>query len=51
MDERFALLFEERGTFLARERGREDLHQVEEAAIAAGELQALGARLVYERVG
>jgi SAM-dependent methyltransferase len=51
MGERFALLFEERGTFLARERGREDLHAVEEAAIATGELQALGARLVYERVG
>jgi SAM-dependent methyltransferase len=51
MGERFALRFEERGTFLARERGREDLHAVEEAAIASGELQALGARLVYERVG
>jgi SAM-dependent methyltransferase len=51
MGQRFALRFEERGTFLARERGREDLHAVEEAAIAAGELQALGARLVYERVG
>jgi SAM-dependent methyltransferase len=51
MAERFRLLFEERGTFLARERGREDLHAAEEAAIAAGELQALGARLVYERVG
>jgi len=51
MERRFAPLFEERGTFLARERGREDLHAVEEAAIAAGELQALGARLVYERVG
>lgn len=49
--ERFALRFEERGTFLARERGREDLHGLEEAAIAAGELPALGARLVYERVG
>jgi SAM-dependent methyltransferase len=51
MAARFRLLFEERGTFLARERGREDLHAAEEAAIAAGELQALGARLVYERVG
>jgi SAM-dependent methyltransferase len=51
MGERFQPIFEERGTFLARERGREDLHQVEEAAIAAGELPALGARLVYERVG
>ena len=51
MGDRFTLLFEERGTFLARERGREDLHVAEEAAIAAGELQALGARLVYERVG
>lgn len=51
MGERFALRFEERGTFLARERGREDLHAAEEAAIAAGELPALGARLVYERVG
>jgi SAM-dependent methyltransferase len=51
MGERFALLFEERGTFLARERGRDDLHAVEEAAIASGELPALGARLVYERVG
>jgi ubiquinone/menaquinone biosynthesis C-methylase UbiE len=51
MGQRFALLFEERGTFLARERGREDLHAAEEAAIAAGELQALGARIVYERVG
>jgi SAM-dependent methyltransferase len=51
MGERFAVLFEERGTFLARERGREDLHAVEEAAIASGQLQALGARLVYERVG
>ncbi len=50
MEGRFRLLFEERGTFLARERGREDLHAAEEAAIAAGELQALGARLVYERV-
>jgi SAM-dependent methyltransferase len=49
MAERFDLRFEERGTFLARERGREDLHATEEAAIAAGELQALGARLVYER--
>jgi SAM-dependent methyltransferase len=51
MDQRFALLLEERGTFLAREHGREDLHAVEAAAIAAGELPALGARLVYERVG
>jgi SAM-dependent methyltransferase len=51
MGERFALLFEQRGTFLARERGREDLHEAEEAAIASGELQALGARLVYERAG
>jgi SAM-dependent methyltransferase len=51
MAARFRLLFEERGTFLARERGREALHAAEEAAIAAGELQALGARLVYERVG
>ena len=34
MAERFRLLFEERGTFLARERGREDLHAAEEAAIA-----------------
>lgn len=51
MSERFALRFEERGTFLARERGREDLHAAEEAAIASGELPALGARLVYERVG
>ena len=50
MEGRFRLRFEERGTFLARERGREDLHAAEEAAIAAGELQALGARLVYERV-
>jgi SAM-dependent methyltransferase len=51
MRDRFELLFEERGTFLARERGREDLHAAEEAAIASGELQALGARIVYERVG
>ena len=51
MEERFRLLFDERGTFLARERGREDLHAAEEAAIAAGELPALGARIVYERVG
>jgi SAM-dependent methyltransferase len=51
LDERFALRFEERGTFLARERGRDDMHAVEEAAIAAGELPALGARLVYDRVG
>jgi SAM-dependent methyltransferase len=50
MEERFRLLYEARGTFLARERGREDLHAAEEAAIAAGELQALGARIVYERV-
>ena len=51
MGKRFRLLLEERGTFLARERGREDLHAAEVAAIASGELQALGARLVYERVG
>jgi SAM-dependent methyltransferase len=44
MGARFAMRFEERGTFLARERGREDLQAAEEAAIAAGELQALGAR-------
>ena len=51
MSRRFALRLEEPGTFLARERGREDLHAVEQAAIAAGELPALGARLVYERAG
>jgi SAM-dependent methyltransferase len=50
MGERFALIFEERGTFLARERGREDLHAAEEAAIASGELPALGARIVYKRL-
>jgi hypothetical protein len=48
MGRRFRLLSEQRGPFLARERGREDLHAVEEEAIAAGELQAIGARLVYE---
>ena len=49
LDERFRLLSERWGGFLAREHGREDLHEVEEAAIAAGELQAIGAWLVYER--
>jgi ubiquinone/menaquinone biosynthesis C-methylase UbiE len=49
--ERFRLVEERRGGFLAREHGREDLHEAEEAAIAAGELQAIGAWLVYERPG
>lgn len=51
LDERFRLLSERWGGFLAREHGREDLHEVEEAAIAAGELGAIGAWLVYERRG
>jgi len=48
LGERFGLLDERWGGFLAREHGREDLHEVEEAAIAAGELGAIGAWLVYE---
>lgn len=51
LGERFRLLHERWGGFLAREHGREDLHEVEEAAIAAGELRAIGAWLVYERRG
>jgi ubiquinone/menaquinone biosynthesis C-methylase UbiE len=48
---RFRLVSENWGGYLAREQGREDLHEAEERAIAAGELQAIGARLVYELVG
>jgi SAM-dependent methyltransferase len=43
-----ALVSERWGGYLARECGREDLHEIEEAAIAAGELQPIGAWLVYE---
>jgi SAM-dependent methyltransferase len=48
MGRRFELLSERWGAYLAREHSREDLHAVEEAAIAAGALKPIGAWLVYE---
>jgi ubiquinone/menaquinone biosynthesis C-methylase UbiE len=44
----FRLLSERWGPYLAREYSREDLHAVEEASIAAGELRPIGVWLVYE---
>jgi SAM-dependent methyltransferase len=51
LGERFRLVHERWGGYLAREYGREGLHAVEEAAIAAGELRPIGAWLVYELAG
>jgi ubiquinone/menaquinone biosynthesis C-methylase UbiE len=48
---RFRLLSERWGAYLAREYSREDLHAIEEASIAAGELKPIGAWLVYELGG
>lgn len=48
LGQRFQLLADEPGGYLARDLGREELHAEEEAAISRGELRAAGARLVYE---
>ncbi|MGH2953795.1 MAG: class I SAM-dependent methyltransferase [Solirubrobacterales bacterium] len=45
---RFRELAAEPAPYLAREAGREALHEPEREAIASGELKPLGARLAYE---
>jgi hypothetical protein len=49
LDERFIALAEEPVGYLAREAGREDLHEREQVAIASGTLPAIGVRLAFER--
>ena len=49
LEERLTELHAERVPFLATEYKRPDLLGAEAEAIAAGELPAIGARLVYER--
>jgi SAM-dependent methyltransferase len=48
LGERFRELAEEPVGYLAREAGREDLHEREQVAIASGALPALGVRLAFE---
>jgi SAM-dependent methyltransferase len=50
LEQRFAVLATEPTTYLAREGGREDLVETEEAALHAGTLTAAGIRLAYERL-
>jgi hypothetical protein len=49
--QRFRELAAEPTGYLAREAGREDLHEPELAAIAGGDLRPIGARLAFELVG
>jgi SAM-dependent methyltransferase len=49
LEARFVPLVREPEPYLARELGREELHEAERAAIADGLLRAVGMRLVYER--
>ena len=49
LEERLTELHAERVPYLSTENKRPDLLDAEAEAIAAGELPAIGARLVYER--
>jgi SAM-dependent methyltransferase len=50
LERRFEILASEPTTYLAREAGREQLVEKEEAALRAGTLKPAGIRLAYERL-